>query len=190
MLYIAIVYAPIAHVIYDLTFWNYGLPTTNHSFLGGFDGTSNVLAGKMFNIPVRGTHAHSFVTSFSTLADLHSVTIGHAETRKSCNLLELSLEWRKRVSALIDISPEEASDGELAALISYALAFPSGFLALVDTYDVKRYNFQGLPSRHRQHNMNGHSGYNSNCGTNGTKDLKSPTINSTYGYSTVERTLR
>lgn len=161
--------------------------------LGGFDGTSNVLAGKMFNIPVRGTHAHSFVTSFSTLEDLHSsVTIRHAETQNPCNLLEMSIEWRKRVSAVIDISTEEASDGELAALISYALAFPSGFLALVDTYDVKRYNFQGLPSRHRQHNMNGHSGYNSNCGTNGngTRVLKSPTIHSTYGFSTVERTLR
>ncbi|XP_022821550.1 nicotinate phosphoribosyltransferase isoform X1 [Spodoptera litura] len=167
-----------------------GLSASKYAYIGGFDGTSNVLAGKMFNIPVRGTHAHSFVTSFSTLDDLHSVIIRHAETQNSCNLLELSIEWRKRVSAVIDISPEEASDGELAALISYALAFPSGFLALVDTYDVKRYNFQGLPSRHRQHNMNGHSGYNSNCGTNGTRVLKSPTIHSPYGYSTVERTLR
>ncbi|PZC75179.1 hypothetical protein B5X24_HaOG206594 [Helicoverpa armigera] len=167
-----------------------GLSASKYAYIGGFDGTSNVLAGKMFNIPVRGTHAHSFVTSFSTLQDLHSVTIRHAQTQEPSNLLELSLEWRKRVSAVIDISPEEASDGELAALISYALAFPSGFLALVDTYDVKRYNFQGLPSRHRQHNMNGHSGYNSNCGTNGTRVLKSPTIHSTYGYSTVERTLR
>lgn len=115
-----------------------GLSASKYAYIGGFDGTSNVLAGKMFNIPVRGTHAHSFVTSFSTLDDLHSVIIRHAETQNPCNLLELSIEWRKRVSAVIDISPEEASDGELAALISYALAFPSGFLALVDTYDVKR----------------------------------------------------
>ena len=34
------------------------------SFLLGFDGTSDVLAAKKFNIPVKGTHAHAFVSSF------------------------------------------------------------------------------------------------------------------------------
>ncbi|XP_063548350.1 nicotinate phosphoribosyltransferase isoform X2 [Cydia strobilella] len=115
-----------------------GLSASKYAYIGGFDGTSNVLAGKMFNIPVKGTHAHSFVTSFSTLSDVSLVALRHADSDKQCNLLDLATEWRKRVSPIMDVSTEEASDGELAALISYALAFPSGFLALVDTYDVKR----------------------------------------------------
>jgi nicotinate phosphoribosyltransferase len=34
------------------------------SYIGGADATSNVLAGRLFGIPVRGTHAHSWVMSF------------------------------------------------------------------------------------------------------------------------------
>jgi len=35
------------------------------AFIGGCEATSNVEAGLQFNIPVRGTHAHSWVESFS-----------------------------------------------------------------------------------------------------------------------------
>lgn len=41
-----------------------------HLTISGFDGTSNVLAGKLYGIPVRGTHAHAFVTSYTALEDL------------------------------------------------------------------------------------------------------------------------
>jgi nicotinate phosphoribosyltransferase len=39
------------------------------AFVGGCVGTSNVLAGKLFGIPVGGTHAHSWVMSFSEEID-------------------------------------------------------------------------------------------------------------------------
>ena len=42
------------------------LAATRAAYIGGCAATSNVLAGKVFGIPVRGTHAHSWVMSFST----------------------------------------------------------------------------------------------------------------------------
>jgi nicotinate phosphoribosyltransferase len=38
-----------------------GLAATRASFAGGCHATSNTLAGKLYGIPVRGTHAHSWV---------------------------------------------------------------------------------------------------------------------------------
>ncbi|HEY4784316.1 MAG TPA: nicotinate phosphoribosyltransferase, partial [Chthoniobacterales bacterium] len=40
------------------------LAATRAAYIGGCTATSNVLAGKVFGIPVRGTHAHSWVMSF------------------------------------------------------------------------------------------------------------------------------
>lgn len=57
---------------------------------------------------------------------------------KEQDLIALTLSWRTKIADLLNISESQASDGELAALVSFAIAFPEGFVALVDTYDVNR----------------------------------------------------
>uniref|UniRef100_A0A1L8DZM2 Nicotinate phosphoribosyltransferase n=2 Tax=Nyssomyia neivai TaxID=330878 RepID=A0A1L8DZM2_9DIPT len=115
-----------------------GLSASKYSYVGGFDGTSNVLAGKLFDIPVKGTHAHAYITSFTGFSELKTRTLRHKVSGVPQDLLELSIGHREALSDVLDISTEESSEGELAAMVSFAIAFPDGFMALVDTYDVKR----------------------------------------------------
>ncbi|XP_018787575.1 PREDICTED: nicotinate phosphoribosyltransferase isoform X4 [Bactrocera latifrons] len=115
-----------------------GLSASKYSYTGGFDGTSNVLAGKLFNIPVKGTHAHAYITSFSGIGELKTRLLRHKTTGITGDLLDHAVRHRQALAHVLDVSQEESSEGELAAMVSYAIAFPDGFMALVDTYDVKR----------------------------------------------------
>ncbi|XP_018351957.1 PREDICTED: nicotinate phosphoribosyltransferase-like isoform X1 [Trachymyrmex septentrionalis] len=115
-----------------------GLSASKYSYIGGFDGTSNVLAGKLFNIPIHGTHAHAYITSFTSISDLQGKTLAHKQTGDILDVLELACKHREAIADDLEASVSQASDGELAALISYAIAFPETFTAIVDTYDVKK----------------------------------------------------
>ncbi|MCX6743718.1 MAG: nicotinate phosphoribosyltransferase [Candidatus Parcubacteria bacterium] len=105
------------------------ISAAKYAVMGGFNGTSNVLAGKLFNIPVKGTHAHAFVQSFTGLDDLTSPNINTWDG-KVVNFVELVMKYRR------ELGWDNTNAGELIAFIAYAQAFPQGFLALVDTYNT------------------------------------------------------
>lgn len=61
-----------------------GIYGTRASIIGGCNSTSNVLAGQMFDIPVAGTHAHSWVMSFPSEYEAFKA---YAETYPDATLL-------------------------------------------------------------------------------------------------------
>ncbi|CAI2570628.1 Nicotinate phosphoribosyltransferase pncB2 [Apilactobacillus kunkeei] len=57
---------------------------TRAAYIGGFNATSNVLAGKNFNIPISGTHAHSLVELFQ---DDYKAFKAYAQSHHECVFL-------------------------------------------------------------------------------------------------------
>ncbi|XP_035422260.1 nicotinate phosphoribosyltransferase isoform X3 [Cygnus atratus] len=120
-----------------------GLSASKYSYIGGFDYTSNVLAGKLYGIPVRGTIAHSFIMSFTSLAEVQPRVLPPLAGGEPVDLAALAESWLQRVCELLHSPPEKANRGELAAFVSYAITFPHNFQGLLDTYCVMR---SGLPN--------------------------------------------
>ncbi|KAK0171706.1 hypothetical protein PV328_005126 [Microctonus aethiopoides] len=169
-----------------------GLSASKYAYIGGFDGTSNILAGKLFNIPVRGTHAHAYINSFAGLDELKLKFLAHKETGKEFDLLKLACEYRDAIALALGSRVMEASDSELAALVGFAIAFPDGFMALVDTYDVKsiKSSFE-QQARNRRANIKYNDTKNKRVVsyTDG-KSGKSDSIKSEYnkiGYNAVQQ---
>ncbi|TFJ87714.1 hypothetical protein NSK_001064 [Nannochloropsis salina CCMP1776] len=100
------------------------MSASKYSYLGGFDGTSNVLAGHLLGIAISGTHAHAYVQSYVGLDSLQTPFL------RGQNLVEKALAYRSALGY------SESNVGELAAFIAYAQSWPDNFLCLVDTYDT------------------------------------------------------
>lgn len=140
-----------------------GLSASRYAYMGGYDGTSNLLAGKLFKIPVVGTFAHSFVSSFqasSKYDSLPALNTDEIQTEtdsppknilldlssrplKTDQMLQRSWVWSKEVTQLLHCSSDQVHQGELTAFVNFAVAFPTRFIGLIDTYDVLR---SGLPN--------------------------------------------
>lgn len=111
------------------------LMASKYSYIGGFAGTSNVEAGMLFDIPVVGTHAHSYVMTFTKgWNELKNTKLVLNDVVISNDFKKDVLEAYKLIKKLIyDI---DTNENELVAFTAYALTFPTKFLALIDTYDV------------------------------------------------------
>jgi nicotinate phosphoribosyltransferase len=57
---------------------------TRAAYIGGFSATSNVRAGKMFDLPIAGTHAHAMVQAYR---DEYTAFRKYADTHKDCVFL-------------------------------------------------------------------------------------------------------
>ncbi|MBD7968621.1 nicotinate phosphoribosyltransferase [Paenibacillus gallinarum] len=64
---------------FDAALWG-----TRAAYIGGFSSTSNVRAGKLFGLPVSGTHAHSFVQAYG---DEYIAFHKYAKRHKDCVFL-------------------------------------------------------------------------------------------------------
>ncbi|KAI3521013.1 hypothetical protein L1887_10470 [Cichorium endivia] len=123
-----------------------GVGASRYCYMGGFDATSNCAAGKLFGIPLRGTHSHAFVSSFTGPDEITEKSLKSHDGSKICkDFVSLTQTWLSKLKRLSSSEGVfgETNQSELAAFVSYALAFPNNFLALVDTYDVMR---SGVPN--------------------------------------------
>ncbi|KAH7830837.1 Nicotinate phosphoribosyltransferase [Monocercomonoides exilis] len=114
-----------------------GMSASLYAVMGGFDKTSNVLAGQLYGLPLSGTHAHSFVMSFKGLDDVKNAFLKRNATASSTSSSEELVDLKKLVlEKKAQLKIDGTQEGELAAFISYASSFPDAFCALVDTYNT------------------------------------------------------
>ena len=86
-----------------------GLAASRAAYLGGVAATSNVLAGKRFGIPVRGTHAHSWVMFHDDERDAFAA---YARALPSnCTFLVDTYDTLRGVANAIEIGRELRTNG-------------------------------------------------------------------------------
>jgi len=103
-----------------------GLYGARAAMIGGCHGTSNVLAGQLFDVPVRGTHAHSWIMSFDT--EIEAFRYYANLYPQSCILLVDTYDTlRSGVPNAIQVFRELREKG--IALSQYGIRLDSGDLA-------------------------------------------------------------
>lgn len=119
-----------------------GLYGARAALIGGCVGTSNVLAGKMFDVPVMGTHAHAWIMSFK---DEYTAFKKYAELYpNSCTLLVDTYDTLKSgVPNAIRVFTEMREAGIKPK--SYGIRLDSGDLAYLSKKARKMLDDAGFP---------------------------------------------
>ena len=119
-----------------------GLYGARAAMIGGCVGTSNVLAGQMFDVPVMGTHAHSWIMSFP---DEYTAFKTYAEMYPdNCTLLVDTYDTLKSgVPNAIRVFQEFKDTGK--PLIKYGIRLDSGDLAYLSKEARKMLDEAGFP---------------------------------------------
>lgn len=116
-----------------------GLAVARASFIGGAANTSNVLAGRIYDIPVFGTHAHSWVMAFPT--EIEAFRAFAESSPKNCVFLLDTYDVRQGIANAIAVAKEMEGRGERLA----AIRIDSGDLAKLSKETRRAFDEAGLP---------------------------------------------
>ncbi|MCA9186691.1 MAG: nicotinate phosphoribosyltransferase [Pirellulaceae bacterium] len=86
-----------------------GLAASRAAYIGGCAATSNVLAGKRFGIPVKGTHAHSWVMAFDD--ELEAFTAYAQAMPNNCVFLVDTYDTLEGVRRAIEVGKQLRQTG-------------------------------------------------------------------------------
>ncbi len=116
-----------------------GLAVARASYVAGASSTSNVLAGKIYGIPVFGTHAHSWVMAFPT--ELEAFRAFAKSSPKNCCLLLDTYDVHQGIKNAVIVGKEMEERGERLS----AVRIDSGDLARLSKEARAAFDEAGLP---------------------------------------------
>ncbi|HVS66897.1 MAG TPA: nicotinate phosphoribosyltransferase [Thermoanaerobaculia bacterium] len=115
-----------------------GVSAARAAYVGGAVATSNLLAGKLYGIPVRGTHAHSWVMAFES--ELESFRQFAASQPDNCFLLVDTYDTERGIEHAIEVGHELAASGHRLA----GIRLDSGDLVELSRLARRRLDEEGL----------------------------------------------
>jgi nicotinate phosphoribosyltransferase len=117
-----------------------GLTASRAAYVGGCSGTSNVLAGKTYGIPVAGTHAHSWVMSFES--ELEAFAAYAEALPNNCIFLVDTFDSLQGVRHAIEIAKQLREQG----YEFIGVRLDSGDLAFLSSQARKLLDEAGFPN--------------------------------------------